>query len=97
MIVTRNFVDAVLQFLSCFSFCCLVSTSSNLKSLEIIIIIIVVVIIIIIIVIVVVVVVIIIIIIIIINNNNNRFYLTHPLYMVLRSNITFTQYSHTHT
>ena len=25
------------------------------------------------------------------------FYLTHPLYMVLRSNIIFTQYSHTHT
>ena len=27
----------------------------------------------------------------------NRFYLTHPLYMVLRSNITFTQYLHTDT
>ena len=27
----------------------------------------------------------------------NRFSLTHPLYMVLRSNITFTQYSHSHT
>ena len=25
------------------------------------------------------------------------FYLTHPLYMVLRSNITFRQYSRTHT
>ena len=25
----------------------------------------------------------------------NRFYLTHPLYMVLRSNITFTQYTRT--
>ena len=23
----------------------------------------------------------------------NSFYLTHPIYMVLRSNITFTQYS----
>ena len=29
--------------------------------------------------------------------DNNRFYLTHPLYTVLRSNIIFTQYSHTHT
>ena len=27
----------------------------------------------------------------------NRFYLTHPLYMALHSNITFTQYPHTHT
>ena len=27
----------------------------------------------------------------------NRFYLTHSLYMVLRSNITFTQFSHTDT
>ena len=26
-----------------------------------------------------------------------RFYLTHPLCMVLCSNIIFTQYSHTHT
>ena len=27
----------------------------------------------------------------------NRFYLTHPLHMVHGSNITFIQYSHTHT
>ena len=27
----------------------------------------------------------------------NRCYLTHPLYMVLRSYIIFTQYSHKHT
>ena len=27
----------------------------------------------------------------------NRYYLTHPFYMVLRSNRAFTQYSHKHT